>query len=116
MAHRGDVTGGSGCTAPLSVTDSSQKLRSWRLLNSDHVDPMDGNPKEMRILEPAEQIRNLTRGRSFIGWTNSPKDDPEVPCLDMSLAVSTLERKPTILLEDGLTQSIEQGRGAWGEA
>jgi UDP-glucuronate decarboxylase len=70
----------------------------------------------VKILELAEQIRNLTSGRSDIGCANSPKDDPEVPCPDIWLAVSTLEWKPTIFLEDGLTHSIEWGRGAWSEA
>jgi dTDP-glucose 4,6-dehydratase len=75
----------------------------WRLLNSDHADPMNiGNPSEMTVLEFAREIIRLTGSRSEIVFTPLPEDDPKVRQPDISLARRVLGWEPKVSLADGL--------------
>jgi dTDP-glucose 4,6-dehydratase len=80
----------------------------WRLLNSDHVDPMNiGNPAEMTVLEFAKEIIRLTGSKSEIVFQPLPIDDPKVRQPDISLARDMLDWEPQVLLANGLEETIE---------
>jgi dTDP-glucose 4,6-dehydratase len=79
----------------------------WRLLNSDHADPMNiGNPSEMTVLEFAREIIRLTGSKSEIVFTPLPEDDPKVRQPDISLARRVLGWEPMVSLADGLEETI----------
>ena len=79
----------------------------WRLLNSDHADPMNiGNPSEMTVLEFAREIIRLTGSKSEIVFTPLPEDDPKVRQPDISLARRVLGWEPRVSLADGLEETI----------
>ncbi|HSO24433.1 MAG TPA: UDP-glucuronic acid decarboxylase family protein [Chondromyces sp.] len=79
----------------------------WRLLNSDHADPMNiGNPSEMTVLEFAREIIRLTGSKSEIVFTPLPEDDPKVRQPDISLARRVLGWEPKVSLADGLEETI----------
>jgi dTDP-glucose 4,6-dehydratase len=80
----------------------------WRLLNSDHVDPMNiGNPSEMTVLEFAQEIIRVTGSSSEIVFEELPVDDPKVRQPDISLAREVLGWQPEVLLADGLKETVE---------
>jgi dTDP-glucose 4,6-dehydratase len=80
----------------------------WRLLNSDHVDPMNiGNPAEMTVLEFANEIIRVTGSESEIVFEPLPVDDPKVRQPDISLAREVLDWEPQVLLADGLKETVE---------
>ena len=80
----------------------------WRLLNSDHVDPMNiGNPAEMTVLEFAKEIIRITGSASEIAFEPLPEDDPKVRQPDIALARRVLGWEPQVLLADGLKDTIE---------
>jgi dTDP-glucose 4,6-dehydratase len=104
---------------PLTVFGDGSQTRSfcfvddevegiWRLLNSDHTDPMNiGNPAEMTVLQFAEEIVRLTGTRSEIVFKPLPEDDPKVRQPDISLARKVLGWEPRVPLEEGLRRTIE---------
>ncbi len=108
---------------PLTVFGDGSQTRSfcfvedevegiWRLLNSDHTDPMNiGNPAEMTVLEFAREILRLTGTRSEIVFKPLPEDDPKVRQPDISLARKVLGWEPRIPLEEGLRRTIAFFRG-----
>jgi dTDP-glucose 4,6-dehydratase len=105
---------GSQTRSLCYVTDLIEGI--FRLLNSDHVGPMNlGNPEEVKILELAEQVRDLTGSRSEIVFTKRPEDDPQVRRPDISLAVSRLGWKPVVRLEQGLRRTTRWAISAWTE-
>jgi dTDP-glucose 4,6-dehydratase len=80
----------------------------WRLLNSDHVDPMNiGNPSEMTVLQFAEEIIRITGSASEIVFEPLPVDDPKVRQPDISLAREVLDWEPRVSLADGLRETVE---------
>jgi dTDP-glucose 4,6-dehydratase len=80
----------------------------WRLLNSDHVEPMNiGNPAEMTVLEFAKEIIRITSSKSEVVFEPLPIDDPKVRQPDISLAREVLDWEPQVLLADGLEETIE---------
>jgi dTDP-glucose 4,6-dehydratase len=86
----------------------------WRLLNSDHVGPMNlGNPTEVTIAELARLIARLAGSDSAITFEERPVDDPEVRCPDISLAREKLGWAPRVSLEEGLSRTIAWARVAW---
>jgi nucleoside-diphosphate-sugar epimerase len=75
---------------------------------TDHSGPVNiGNPREQSLLEIAQLIADLTGGASKIVMQPRPIDDPQRRQPDISLALSTLDWKPLVSAEEGLTRTIE---------
>jgi dTDP-glucose 4,6-dehydratase len=104
---------------PLTVFGDGSQTRSfcfvddliegiWRLLNSDHVEPMNiGNPSEMTVLDFAREIVRITGADSEIVHRDLPVNDPKVRQPDITLARRVLGWEPKVALDDGLTDTIE---------
>jgi dTDP-glucose 4,6-dehydratase len=65
-----------------------------------------GNPNEITIIQLAEFIIELTESKSSIRYEELPKDDPMQRKPDIGKALSILDWKPTIGLEEGLKETI----------
>ena len=103
---------------PLTVFGDGSQTRSfcyvddlveglWRLLNSDYAEPVNiGNPKEMTVLQFAEEIVRLTGSKSKIVFEPLPEDDPKVRQPDITLAKKLLEWEPKVPLDQGLERTI----------
>lgn len=66
-----------------------------------------GNPNEMRIIDLAELIKDLTNTKSRLIFAPLPQDDPQKRCPDISLAQKNLGWQPKVGLEDGLKSTIQ---------
>jgi UDP-glucuronate decarboxylase len=65
-----------------------------------------GNPGEFTMVELAELILKLVKGRSRIVHKRLPADDPKQRRPDISLAKRVLKWEPAVPLEDGLKRTI----------
>ena len=65
-----------------------------------------GNTAEFTIRELAEKVLTLSRLRSRLEFKPLPADDPRQRQPDISLARETLQWQPTVVLEDGLKETI----------
>ena len=65
-----------------------------------------GNPNEITILQLAEFIIELTESKSSIRYEKLPEDDPMQRKPDINKALSALDWKPIIGLEEGLKETI----------
>ena len=65
-----------------------------------------GNPNEITILQLAEFIIELTESKSNIRHEELPEDDPMQRKPDIKKALSVLDWKPVIGLEEGLKETI----------
>jgi dTDP-glucose 4,6-dehydratase len=104
---------------PLTVYGDGRQTRSfcyvsdlidgiYRLLESDHHEPVNvGNPREMTILEFAEQVLKCTGSKSGIRFEPLPVDDPKRRCPDITKAKRLLGWEPRVTLEEGLPRTIE---------
>lgn len=70
-----------------------------------------GNPHEMKIIEIADMIKEMTGTASDIVFKPLPEDDPTRRCPDISKAKRELKWKPTIPFEEGIKRTIEYFRG-----
>ncbi|HUI82423.1 MAG TPA: UDP-glucuronic acid decarboxylase family protein [Bryobacteraceae bacterium] len=107
---------------PMTVYGTGQQTRSfcyvsdlvdglYRLMLSDERYPVNlGNPREMTILEFAEQIRKVTGTRSEIVFKPLPEDDPKRRQPDIRKAGKVLGWRPVVSLEDGLKPTVEYFR------
>ena len=107
---------------PMTVFGSGRQTRSfcyvsdlvdglYRLMLSEERYPVNlGNPREMTILEFAEQIRRLTGARSPIVFQPLPEDDPQQRRPDISKAEKVLGWRPVVSLEEGLKPTVEHFR------
>ena len=78
------------------------------LMNSDLQGPVNiGNPDEIKLIELAEQIIDLTNSTSEIIYQDSAVDDPQRRCPDISQAIGKLAWSPTIDRRQGLMHTIE---------
>jgi UDP-glucuronate decarboxylase len=80
-----------------------------RLMDSpdDVTGPINlGNPNEFTIRQLAETVIELTGSRSPLENRPLPIDDPRQRQPDISLAIETLDWKPTIELREGLMKTI----------
>jgi dTDP-glucose 4,6-dehydratase len=79
----------------------------YKLMNSDLNEPVNiGNPNEMKLIELAEKIIELTSSKSKIIYKPLPIDDPKVRRPDIALARTKLGWQPKISLEEGLKKTI----------
>lgn len=79
-----------------------------RLSESSINEPVNiGNPIEMTILTLAKKIIKLTKSKSKIIYEPLPEDDPRVRKPDITKAKSLLKWGPKVLLEAGLTKTIQ---------
>ncbi len=104
---------------PLTVYGDGTQTRSfcyvsdliegiYKLLVSEVNDPVNlGNPHEMRIIDFARKIIELTGSKSDIVFEKLPVDDPKVRQPDITRAKDLLGWQPRVKLEDGLAKAIE---------
>jgi dTDP-glucose 4,6-dehydratase len=69
-----------------------------------------GNPHELTVLKIAEKVIELTGSASRIVFEPLPEDDPRVRRPDITRAISLLDWKPKIPLEEGLSRTIDYFR------
>ncbi|MES2710386.1 MAG: UDP-glucuronic acid decarboxylase family protein [Pseudomonadota bacterium] len=65
-----------------------------------------GNPREMTVLELAEQVIGIVGGKARIERRALPQDDPTRRCPDITLARETLGWEPRVKLEQGLEKTV----------
>lgn len=107
--------------APITIYGDGTQTRSFcyvsdmieafiRLMNTDDefCGPVNlGNPCEMRIIDLAHKILDLTGSRSEIVFKPLPSDDPCLRRPDISLAREKLNWEPKVDMEEGLMRTIE---------
>ena len=103
---------------PITVFGNGSQTRSfcyvsdliegiYRLMMSDYGLPVNiGNPREMTMLEFAEQIVRATGSRSRIVFKPLPQDDPKQRKPDITKARKHLKWEPQVSLADGLKKTI----------
>jgi dTDP-glucose 4,6-dehydratase len=103
---------------PMTVFGKGSQTRSfcyvsdlvdglYRLMQSEERYPVNlGNPREMTILEFAEEIRRLTGSQSEIVFEPLPQDDPQQRQPDITKARTLLGWEPRVKLADGLEQTV----------
>jgi dTDP-glucose 4,6-dehydratase len=108
---------------PMTVFGSGSQTRSfcyvsdlvdglYRLMHSDERYPVNlGNPREMTILEFAEEIRRLTGSASEIVYQPLPEDDPRQRQPDIGKARALLGWEPRVPLDEGLGVTVDYFRG-----
>ena len=108
---------------PMTVFGSGSQTRSfcyvsdlvdglYRLMHSDERYPVNlGNPREMTILEFAEEIRRLTGSASEIVYQPLPEDDPRQRQPDIGKARALLGWEPCVSLDEGLGLTVDYFRG-----
>jgi len=80
----------------------------YRLLLSDYPEPVNiGNPREMTILEFAQQILEILKSDAKVTFKDLPVDDPKTRQPDITLAKALLKWEPKVTLEEGLASTIE---------
>ena len=79
----------------------------YQLLMSEEVNPTNiGNPKEMSVLEFAQEIIRITGSKSKIVYRALPQDDPKVRQPDITKIKRVLGWEPRVTLEEGLGKTI----------
>ena len=79
----------------------------YQLLMSEEVNPVNiGNPKEMSVLEFAQEIIRITGSKSKIVYRALPQDDPKVRQPDIAKIKRALGWEPRVSLEEGLGKTI----------
>lgn len=79
----------------------------YRLMLSDERYPVNiGNPREMTILEFAEEIRKLTGTTAPLEFRPLPQDDPRKRRPDIGKAERLLGWTPKVGLEEGLRKTV----------
>jgi len=103
---------------PLTVFGDGSQTRSfcycsdliegiYRLMMSDTDQPVNlGNPREMTVLQFAQEIIRLTGSRSKIAFKPLPLDDPKQRRPDITRAKKLLNWKPKVSLAAGLDKTI----------
>ena len=81
----------------------------WALMQAPVNEPVNiGNPREMTLLELAEQIiAHDAARRSEIVFRPLPTDDPKVRQPDITRARRLLGWEPKVEVEDGLRRTID---------
>jgi dTDP-glucose 4,6-dehydratase len=86
----------------------------WRLLWSDVEGPVNlGNPREVTILELAQMVARAAGAEEpRVEFQPRPVDDPEVRKPDITRAMTTLDWKPSVSLEEGIERTLPWFRQA----
>jgi dTDP-glucose 4,6-dehydratase len=108
---------------PLTVFGDGRQTRSfcycsdliegiYRLMMSAHSEPVNiGNPREMTMLEFAEEVLRVTGKKNRIVFKPLPKDDPKQRQPDITRARTWLQWEPKVPLREGLKKTIAYFRG-----
>jgi UDP-glucuronate decarboxylase len=110
---------------PLTVYGEGKQTRSFcyitdtihgllKLLLLDNLDGEVfniGNDKEIRIIDLAYKIKDITKSNSKIIFQPLPKDDPLRRCPDLTKARNILKYSPKVNLEEGISKTVEWYRG-----
>ena len=84
----------------------------YRLMQSDERYPVNlGNPREMTILDFAEEIRRLTNSGPELSFQPLPEDDPRQRQPDITKARTLLGWEPRVPLGEGLAKTVDYFRG-----
>jgi nucleoside-diphosphate-sugar epimerase len=95
------------------VTDLIEGLVKLLLLDGLDGEVLNlGSDQEVRIIDLANQIRDLTGSSSSITFLPLPPDDPRRRCPDLSKAGKLLGYRPRVSLVDGLRRTIEWVRSS----
>jgi dTDP-glucose 4,6-dehydratase len=104
---------------PLTVFGDGSQTRSftyitdlvegiWALMQASVNEPVNiGNPREMTLLQLAQEIVRLSGSRSEIVFRPLPTDDPKVRQPDIGKARRLLGWEPKVDVEDGLQRTID---------
>jgi dTDP-glucose 4,6-dehydratase len=104
---------------PLTIHGDGTQTRSFcyisdlvegivRLMRSDLHGPVNlGNPEEVRIIDLARLILNVTGSRSPVVFRPLPQDDPVRRCPDITRARACLGWEPRVPLSEGLPRTVE---------
>lgn len=65
-----------------------------------------GNPNEFTIRELAEKVIEFTGSPSKLVYKKLPQDDPKQRQPDISIATKELDWRPTVMLDEGLKETI----------
>ncbi len=107
---------------PLTVYGDGSQTRSFcyvdnlvdglmRLMNGEHIGPINlGNPDEYTILQLAQTVQNMVNPDVKIKFEPLPSDDPRRRRPDITKAQTLLNWEPSITLQEGLKQTIEDFR------
>lgn len=88
------------------VSDMVESI--YKLMNSEFREPLNlGNPHEIKIIDIANKIKELTNSNSKIVFKDLPVDDPTRRCPDISRAKEILNWEPKVGLDEGLKKTIE---------
>jgi UDP-glucuronate decarboxylase len=89
------------------VDDTVDGLMRLMATPDDFTGPVNlGNPEELRMVDIANRILELTGARSQIEFHPRPADDPMQRCPDISLARRVLGWAPHTGLDEGLQHTI----------
>lgn len=98
---------GSQTRSLCYVDDMVKGLTSMMALGKPHTGPYNvGNPVENTVKQIAEVIINLTNSTSDMITKPLPQDDPVRRCPDISKLHEATGFKPSVMLNDGLKQTI----------
>jgi len=104
---------------PLTVYGNGKQTRSfcyvtdliagiYKLMQSDLNEPVNiGNPNEMKLIDLAKKIIELTNSKSIIEYKPLPTDDPKVRRPDITKAKKELNWEAKVKLEEGLKNTID---------
>ncbi len=88
-----------------SVSDLIEGI--YRLMMSDFAEPVNiGNPREMTVLDFAQEIKRLCHSQSPIIHKPLPVDDPKIRQPNIARARELLKWEPQVDLADGLQKTI----------
>ena len=83
-----------------------------RAMKSGVTGPVNlGNPHEVKIIDIAGRIKELTGSKSPVVHKDLPEDDPTRRCPDITLAKDKLGWSPTTSLDDGLKKAVQYFKG-----
>lgn len=109
--HGNEITifgGGTQTRSFCYVDDLVKGIIQMMDSRDDFIGPINlGNPNELTMLQLAENILRLTNSRSKLIFKPLPEDDPKQRQPNIQLAKSQLDWEPAVLLEEGLTKTID---------
>lgn len=90
------------------VSDLVEGILKAMMGNSTKGDVFNlGNPEEYTMLDLAKKIKTMTKTASDIVFDKLPQDDPTRRKPDISKAISVLDWKPEVSVDEGLEKTIE---------